>query len=108
MASGKHGHTIRISGSTTGSAAADVGPSDLGTAIVHRACVDYLMILRGRDFHSHSRVGTRAELEKFFRSAWFGILCDADGELLLSELRRMHKAGKKSIHYGVYSDREEQ
>lgn len=102
------GHKTRVTASTAGTGSLDTCPGDLGTAIVHRACVDYLMILRGRDFHGHSRVGTRAELEKFFRSAWFGILCDADGELLLSELRRMHKAGKKSIHYGIYSDREEQ
>ena len=101
MASGKHGHTIRIAGSTTGSAAPDTCPGDLCTAIVHRACVDYLSALRGRTHHGRDRLATKEELERFFHSAWFGILCDADGELLISELRRMNKAGKKSIHYGV-------
>lgn len=109
MASGKHGHTIRIAGGTMGSPAPDTCPGDLGTAIVHRACVDYLMILRGRTHHNHGRVGTREEIEQFFRSTWFGMLCDADGELLLSELRRLNSAGRKTIHYGVYSNnREEQ
>ena len=102
------GHKTSVTGSTTGSAVLDASPGDLGTAIVHQACVDYLSALRGRTHHGHDRLATKEELERFFRSAWFGILCDADGELMLSELRRMHKAGKKSIHYGVYSDREEQ
>ena len=107
MASGKHGHTLHIAGSTTGIAAADMGPCDLGTAIVHRACVDYLMVLRGRMTHGHSPVGTRDELERFFRSAWFGILCDADGETLLSELRRLNKKGIKTIHYAEWSKQDE-
>lgn len=101
--------SVGISGSTMGRAVLDACTGDLCTAIVHRACVDYLSALRGRTHHGHNRLATKEELERFFHSAWFGILCDADGELLLSELRRMNKTGKKSIHYGVYSEnREEQ
>lgn len=100
---------IRAAASTVGHAVLDACVGDLGTAIVHRACVDYLSALRGRTHHGHDRLDTREELERFFRSPWFGRLCEADGEALLSELRRMNKAGQKAIHYGVYSqNREEQ
>ena len=109
MASGKHGHTIRLAGSTTGIAAPDTCPGDLGTAIVHRACVDYLSALRGRTHHGHDRLDSREQLEKFFHSRWFGYLCGADPDAIIYALRRLHKAGKKSIHYGIYSNnREEQ
>ena len=82
---------------------------DLCTAIVHRACVDYLSALRGRTHHGHDRLASREELEKFFHSAWFGYLCGADGDAIIRALRRMHQAGKKNINYGVYSNsREEQ
>lgn len=31
----------------------------------------------------------RYDAEKFFRSAWFGVLSDLDGTLLLSRLKEM-------------------
>lgn len=31
----------------------------------------------------------RYDTEKFFRSSWFGVLSDLDGELLLTRLKRM-------------------
>ena len=101
--------SVGISGSTMGSAAPDACPGDLGTAIVHRACVDYLSALRGKTYDRHDKLPTREQLEKFFHSMWFRVLCDADADTLLYELRRLSKAGKKSINYGVYSNsREEQ
>ena len=106
MASGKHGHTIRPARTTTGSAALDAGPGELGTAIVHRACVDYLMVLRGRTKHGHVHLASREELEKFFHSAWFSMLCGADGDAILAELQRINRAGKKTIYYTY--EREEQ
>lgn len=43
MASGKHGHTIHVSGSTQGIELIDnPGVEDLKTAIVYQACADYL------------------------------------------------------------------
>lgn len=109
MASGKHGHTIRVAGSTTGIAAADVAPGVLGAAIVHRACVDYLMALRGRQYHGRDRMDTPEELEQFFHSPWFHALCRADGDKIIMALRRMHKAGIKTIYYTESSnEREEQ
>ena len=102
------GHKSKATASTMGENSADMCPCDLGTAIVHRACADYLMILRGRTHHGHSVVGTTAEIEQFFRSRWFGFLCDADGDAILDALRRMSKQGKKTIHYGVYSQIEKE
>ena len=78
----------------------------MGTAIVHRACVDYLAALRGHSVYYHSSIGTPEEIESFFKSAWFGFLCDADGEALIYELRRLYKAGRKSIHYAENSREE--
>ena len=99
---------MRVIGSTTGQATPDTWHCDLGTAIVHRACVDYLMVLRGKKQNSKSTIGNLAEIEQFFTGRWFAYLCDADGEALLSELRRKNAAGVKTIYYGKYSnDREE-
>ena len=100
------GHKTKVTGSTTGSAALDACPGDLGTAIVHRACVDYLMVLRGRKTHSRDRLETRDEIEQFFRGRWFSVLCGADGDAILAALRRMNSAGIKTIYFT--NDREEQ
>ena len=94
--------TFRAAFTTTGSAVPDIWPFDLGTAIVHRACVDYLILLRGRRTFSHSPVGNMHEIEQFFHSKWFRYLCDADGEAIIDALRVKNQAGEKTIHYGVY------
>ena len=103
------GHKTRVTASTEGVSGGDVWDCDLATAIVHRACVDYLSALRDKEYERHDKLPTRDQLEKFFHSMWFRVLCDADADTLLYELRRLSKAGKKSINYGVYSNsREEQ
>ena len=102
------GHKTRVTASTAGVSGGDVWDCDLGTAIVHRACVDYLSALRGKTYDRHDKLPTREQLEKFFRSMWFRVLCDADADTLLYELRRLSKAGKKSINYGVYSNSREE
>ena len=98
------GHKTRATASTAGVEAVDQCPGDLGTAIVHRACIDYLMLLRGRTHHGHSMIGTTAEIEQFFRSRWFGLICGADGEAILAALRLKHKAGVKTIYYTIHPD----
>ena len=106
---GKRGHHVHAAASTLGVAVLQANICDLKTAIVHRACVDYLNALRDKTHERHDKLPTREQLEKFFHSAWFSVLCDADADALLYELRRLSKAGKKSINYGVYSNsREEQ
>lgn len=98
------GHKTRATASTAGVESVDACPGDLGTAIVHRACIDYLMLLRGRTHHGHSSIGSTAEIEQFFRSRWFGVICGADGEAILAALRRKHRQGIKTIYYTVHPD----
>lgn len=102
MASGKHGKTIHIgvSDSTMAESGADNWiTSDLRAAIVHRACIDYLWVLRGKRQHNHDPIGTKDELERFFHSPWFHYLCGADGDAILEALRLKHKQGIKTIYY---------
>ena len=99
MASGKHGHTIRAAGSTMGSTGGDPAAHNLATAIVHRACLDYLMALRGKTHNSHCYIENKDQIEQFFRSAWFRYLCNADGELIMEALKQMHKRGQKTVYF---------
>lgn len=95
---------IRAAASTMGSAGSDTITPDLATAIVHRACVDYLMALRGKTHNSHCYIENKEQIEHFFRSAWFRYLCDADGELIMEALQRMHKRGQKTIYFTSHPD----
>ena len=104
MASGKRGRSIRTAGSTLGSAGGDFITPDLATAIVHRACVDYLMALRGKTHNSHCYIENKEQIEHFFRSAWFRYLCNADGELIMEALQQMHKRGEKTIYFTSHPD----
>lgn len=98
------GHKTRATASTAGVEAVDQCPGDLGTAIVHRACVDYLMVLRGRTNQSKFPLESREKIEEFFRSRWFCFLCDADGELILEALQQMNKRGQKTIYFTSHPD----
>ena len=107
MALGRHGYYLRSAGSTVGVAAAadgEVGYEDLKAAIVHRACVDYLILLQHRTHSFNHAVGDPGEVERFFRSAWFRALCDADGEALILALRRISRTKRKTIQYARYSE----
>lgn len=95
----QHQSRARVAASTMGSAALNAGFADLCTAIVHRACLDYLMALQGRDTMRGSSTGPAQHIEKFFRSAWFHYLSDADGEALILALRRIAESGQISIAY---------
>ena len=73
----------------------------LANAIVLQACKDYRKTYR---LHIRTyRVGDKpdeklAELEKFFRSAWYRTLTDIDGELLMKRIREevlLREQGRK-------------
>ena len=107
---GKRGHHVHAAASTLGEAVLEGSVDALRTAIVHRACVDYLGALRGLKRMNGSAIGTKEHLEKFFRSTWFKMLCDSDidGDVLIARLRKMNGQKRISIHYGQYTvDREE-
>ena len=67
------------------------GWSELAAAVVGQACKDYVRALVGR--HQHPERPKHAqdikECERFFKSSWYEMLCDVDGQLLIRKLRHM-------------------
>ena len=63
--------------------------TDLAAAIVGQACRDYLhaLVLHYRHPEKQDPILIIRSCEKFFRSAWFGVLCNLDASLILNELR---------------------
>lgn len=59
------------------------GYTELAAAIVQKAVIDYRTALKTSDASGINH------LERFFRSEWFMILSDLDGEMLMSKVRRM-------------------
>lgn len=79
----------------------DIGIENLRFAIVKQAILDYegaLKWLRKHGNHveqtqgyQHSlntRKWTKEECEYFFKSEWFGMLCDIDGEVMMRTIRK--------------------
>ena len=63
----------------------------LANAIVELAVKDYKQALKYLYTHPNKKayIDEVAELEAFFRSGWYGMLTDLDGELLMQGVRRM-------------------
>lgn len=59
----------------------------LANAIVKQAVEDYRNALRGRGAEGHSAKYTRKECESFFRSEWFDLLTNVDGELIIEKVK---------------------
>lgn len=70
------------------------GYRNLADAIVVQASRDFRTALRGLRKNPESTMKLR-ELEEFFRSSWFQVLCDLDGVqlvwMLKNEVRGKHK-----------------
>lgn len=63
----------------------------LANAIVELAVKDYKKALK-RHYHFPNSENYSTEvksLERFFRSGWYGMLTDLDGEYLITGIRRM-------------------
>jgi hypothetical protein len=61
----------------------------LANAIVLQAVSDYRVALKKIKAHPKNREAIREalEIEKFFRSGWYSILTDVDGEYLIRRLQ---------------------
>ena len=59
---------------------------ELANAIVLQAVKDYRMTDDERELK---------EIERFFRSAWFGVLTSVDPDLLISKLRKEKRCADK-------------
>ena len=75
----------------TGASSHDDCYTELAAAVVKQACKDYKAaihrLLREHDHEAALRM--QADVEKFFRSAWFTMLCDFDGEALMKQIYDM-------------------
>ncbi len=63
---------------------------NLANAIILQAIADYraaLRLLRRNPAYSEAR-RVKAEVERFFRSPWYAVLTDLDGELLMAKLQK--------------------
>ena len=61
----------------------------LANAIVLQAVSDYRVALKKIKAHPNNReaISEALEIEKFFRSGWYSILTDVDGEYLIRRLQ---------------------
>lgn len=61
----------------------------LANAIVLQAVSDYRVALKKIKAHPRNReaISEALEIEKFFRSGWYSILTDVDGEYLIRRLQ---------------------
>lgn len=60
----------------------------LAEQIIFQAVADYRRALRGTGVGHRKPKTVIKECEKFFRSEWYGILTNVDGELIISKLRK--------------------
>jgi hypothetical protein len=61
---------------------------ELAHAIILQAVDDYRKLLRGNTPVYFVNKITIDEIEEFFKSKWFSILSNIDGELLIEKLRK--------------------
>jgi len=63
---------------------------NLANAIIQTAATDYRAAMRrlGKNHDNYAAASEATELERFFRSAWYEMLTDLDGEYLLGRLRQ--------------------
>ena len=76
---------------------------ELANGIVLRAVLDYKAALRRARKGNKNAKKEIKELESFFRSAWFKVLSDLDGEELITTLRAAKPQKKKNGGKGVKS-----
>ena len=76
----------------------------LANAIVLQAVSDYRVALKKIKAHPKNReaISEALEIEKFFRSGWYSILTDVDGEYLIrrlqDEIRRYYSQPFKELN----------
>ena len=64
------------------------GFENLANAIIVQAVKDYRKALSGFSSDGKSDTDVIAECERFFRSEWFSVLTNADGEYLITNIRK--------------------
>ena len=75
------------------------GYENLANAIILQAVKDYkraLGILKYNPRH-YEALKRKREIEKFFRSAWFSDLTEADGEMIMESIKAKYKRKKEAV-----------
>jgi len=72
---------------------------ELANAIIIQAVKDYRKALGTLKYYpwDETAKATRDECERFFRSGWFGILTDLDGEVLIEKIRKEVKRTEVAV-----------
>ena len=68
---------------------------NLANAIILQAVDDYRNLLRDKQPNIKYLEVSITEIEKFFRSEWFKILTDVDGEYIIKKLRKEYENGSE-------------
>ena len=66
----------------------ETGIEDLSNAIILQAVMDYRRALSGRDVNGRDSKSVIAECERFFQSEWFNVLTNADGMIVIADIRK--------------------
>lgn len=61
---------------------------NLSNAIILQAVKDYRTALGGGKVNGKPPGSVIVEVERFFRSSWFDVLTDVDGEVLIEKIRK--------------------
>ena len=61
---------------------------ELANAIIVQAAIDYRNALLNEPYRGRSPEFVIAECERFFRSEWYSILTEFDGEVLMEKIRK--------------------
>lgn len=71
---------------------------DFANAIVTRAVDDYRKALDGKGYNHKAPEHIVSDLERFFRSQYFKILTNVEGEYLIENLRQEHEENERRKH----------
>lgn len=64
------------------------GLENLANGIIIQAVKDYRKALKGFSLNGKSNAAVITECERFFRSKWFRVLTNVDGEYLIINIRK--------------------
>lgn len=66
----------------------ETGIEDLSNAIILQAVKDYRIALAGGSVNGRDSKSVIEECERFFQSEWFNVLTNADGMIIIANIRK--------------------
>ena len=82
----------------------NVAYHDIANAIIIQAVEDYRDALDGKSYNGHPPEVIIKRLEKFFRSKYYRLLTNVDGEYLIERLKKEHSERNENDSYIDTSD----